>query len=476
METERQIYLLNPKVLSPEIIAVTFAKTSRSPESFREIADELTEERSAQFHEKWVVGYGHSSVAEHAVLHIAIENVSRLAVETIEGNRLASFTEKSTRYQKWKSDAFFVPSEIENTPGSKVYNEICRNLFETYSVILDGMIQKSVEKHPRLENERDAAWERRRRSICTDAARFLLPAASLANVGVTANARVLENAIRKMLSSPLAEVRQIGEEIKQVTRREVPTLVKYADAVPYLKDTTADMAQLVGEWSSTERKDGGWCSLVSWQPDGEDRVLASAIYRFTTQPYEDIYQRVVKLPETEKQLLAHLLLDRLGQFDVPLRELEHTLYTFDVMMDQGAYFEVKRHRMMTQTAQPLTAELGYCVPRLISETGYADTYRRVMDAAGAAYRKLANYDPNMASYVVPNGFRRRVLMTMNLREAYHFCSLRAAENAHFSARRVALRIAEMIQEKHPLLSMGMKLPDGATWQQVEAENFSDGCV
>src|SRR5512136_2757260 len=102
----RDIYLLNPKELSPEVIAVAFAKTSRSPESFREIAAGLTDEKSAEFHERWVVGYGHASVAEHAVLHIAFENISRLAIESIEGNRLASYTEKSTRYQKWELDNF----------------------------------------------------------------------------------------------------------------------------------------------------------------------------------------------------------------------------------------------------------------------------------------------------------------------------------------------------------------------------------
>jgi len=40
MEINRQVYLLNPKELSPETIAVSFAKTSRSPQSFREIAAE----------------------------------------------------------------------------------------------------------------------------------------------------------------------------------------------------------------------------------------------------------------------------------------------------------------------------------------------------------------------------------------------------------------------------------------------------
>ncbi len=81
---DRQVYLLDPQCLKPEVIAVAFAKTSRSPESFREIAAQLTNEKSAEFHEKWVVGYGHSSVAEHAILHVAVEGLSRLAVETLE--------------------------------------------------------------------------------------------------------------------------------------------------------------------------------------------------------------------------------------------------------------------------------------------------------------------------------------------------------------------------------------------------------
>src|SRR5512140_3270705 len=134
---ERQIYLLSPKQLSPETIAVAFAKTSRSPESFREIAAELNDEKSARFHEKWVLWYGHASVAEHAVLHLAIENASRLAMESIESNRLASYTEKSTRYQKWNADAFHIPVELDGHALRDEYIATCRLLFETYAAALE---------------------------------------------------------------------------------------------------------------------------------------------------------------------------------------------------------------------------------------------------------------------------------------------------------------------------------------------------
>jgi len=91
----RRVYLIRD--LPPETVAVTFAKTSRSPEPFDEIAAGLTDKKSSRFHEKWVVGYGHSSVAEHAILHIALEDISIVAAKAIEENRLSSFTEKSTR-------------------------------------------------------------------------------------------------------------------------------------------------------------------------------------------------------------------------------------------------------------------------------------------------------------------------------------------------------------------------------------------
>src|SRR5581483_5589580 len=287
---DRQIYLLSPKELSPETIAVAFAKTSRSPESFREIAQGLTDEKSAQFHEKWVVGYGHASVAEHAVLHIAFENVSRLAIESIESNRLASYTEKSTRYQKWGPDDFFIPSELDGHPLRDEYIETCRLLFGTYGRSLDPVRTLVLGRAQRRENESDEALDRRVRSQYVDVCRFLLPAASLANVGMTANARVLENVIRKMLSHELAEVREIGEQVKSVARSEVPTLVKYADVVPYLVEAPLRLPPFSEKMEGVPRRGGGeWCELIAYDKDGENKILAAALYRFSDIPYADAY-------------------------------------------------------------------------------------------------------------------------------------------------------------------------------------------
>ena len=466
MSNPRQIYVLSPRDLSPETIAVTFAKTSRSPLSFQEIAAELSDEQSAKFHEKWVVGYGHASVAEHAVLHIAFENVSRLAIECIESNRLASYTEKSTRYQKWPLDAFYTPLNIANSQHAAQYKQTCTHLFKTYQAVIEPLKQVITTQHPQRTDETASRWEARIRAKYIDAARYLLPSSALANVGMTANARAFAHAIRKMLSHPLDEVREIGTEVKRVALEETPTLVKYTNPIAY--------AHPPHELAPSIPKEAGedWLELVDYTRNGQETFLAAYLYSSSQSSYSNILHTAQSLTSQDQSTLIETALGNLKPHEIPLRELEHVHYTFDALMDQGAYFEVKRHRMMTQTPQPLTTHLGYATPRLFEDANLIKTYNHAMRMAAKTYQTIASDFPEEASYIVPNGYYRRLLMTMNLREAFHFCELRSAHNAHFAVRRLAIRMRDMISEVHPRLAQFMRWKSRPHWQTIEKEHFA----
>ena len=470
MSQPRRIYRLSPSQLSAETIAVTFAKTSRSPESFDVIASELNEEKSSKFSEKWIVGYGHSSVAEHAVLHLALENVSRLAIETIEGNRLASYTEKSTRYQQWDPNAYVIPPEIANSEFANQYIDVIDDLFGTYAKALEVLKSWSEANTPKLEVESDRARENRARVKAVDVARFILPAASAANVGVTMNARTLEYAIKKMLSSELEEVRQIGGEVKQVANQELPTLVKYANPIAHLDGLRKKVREHSSRIDTIESSD--WCQLKDADPAGEDRVLAAVLYRFGDDSYQVCLDQVLNMPVNDKQALVDALFAGMTDFDVPLRELEFTDYEFDILMDQGAYFEFKRHRMMTQTVQTLSTVHGYALPCAMVEAGFESDYRRVMAEAHTLNQKLSDWNREVAAYVVPNAFNRRVLCRTNLREVFHFIHLRCSENAHFSIRRVGRGMLEAIQPLHPLLSAKLNLKNDESAESLTHGYFS----
>jgi thymidylate synthase ThyX len=463
----RDIYLLDPGQFSQEIIAVTFAKTSRSPESFREIAQGLTEEKSADFHEKWVVGYGHASVAEHAVLHLAFENVSRLAIETIESNRLASYTEKSTRYQVFERDNFYTPANVAASKYAALYRDTLHLLFDTYFASVEPVRAVILQKYPRQDGENEKRYEGRIRSKWIDNCRYLLPTATLANVGMTANARVLEHAITKLVSHPLEEVREIGMEVKRVAEIETPTLVKYANRSDYV---ASQVRKAEGERRKAETSRDA-VKLVDYDRDAEVKVVAACLYRSGGVDFEQARAQAQTLSADERrQLIGEALANR-GDFDVPLRELEHTTLTFDCVMDQGAYFDVKRHRVMTQTAQPLSVDLGYALPKVIAEAGFAAEFDRAMQAAAHAYREIAAEFPHEATYVVPNAYNRRVLLTMNLRELFHFTHLRGAPNGHFAYRRVALKAYEIAKEVYPAFAPFMRCEKYPPAREIEQDFF-----
>lgn len=470
MDLNRRVYRLSPSQFSAETIAVTFAKTSRSPEPFDVIAAELNDEKSAQFSEKWIVGYGHSSVAEHAVLHLALENVSRLAIETIEANRLASYTEKSTRYQEWDPKAYVTPPEILGSPYEAEYRAVMDHLFCVYAEALAALRPWGEANTPRRENESEKAWANRARVKAVDVARFILPAAAMANVGLTINARALEYAIKKMLSSELEEVRLIGAEVKAVATQELPTLVKYADPIAYLPNLREKFRAVANQIDTISG--APWCSLKDVDENAEDRILAAVLYRFGDDSFQVCLDQVLNMSEAEKQGLVDVMFDGLTDFDVPLRELEYADATFSLVMDQGAYFEFKRHRMMAQTVQDLTTRLGYAIPKAVTEAGFEARYREAMDEAAKLFEKLAAWNPQVAAYIVPNAYNRRVLCRANLRELFHFIKLRCAKNAHFSIQRVGWGMLEQIRPYFPRFSQKIQVKGEASAQALTEDYFS----
>jgi hypothetical protein len=256
----------------------------------------------------------------------------------------------------------------------------------------------------------------------------------------------------------------------------VPTLVKYAQENPYLRETPETFRRASDPLgmppATAEDPPRAWIQLVHWEADAEDRALAAAGARFRGWGYAESLTRIRAASADERRRLAQALVGGLGEFDLPLRELEHIAYTFEAVMDQGAYFEVKRHRMMSQTPGPLGCDLGYLTPRWFEEAGLLAEYDGALRRASGEYHALQRAaGSDVAAYLVPNGFLRRLVFTMNLREAYHFCRLRASEGAHAAVRILALQAAEQIRSVHPLLSERMGLTDKPDWKALENKFF-----
>ena len=459
----RRVYPLSPRDLSEEQLAVVFAMTSRRPEPFDEIAQQVSEERAAGFHERWVLGYGHASVAEHAVLHLAVENVSRLACDTLEDNRLASYTEKSSRFQIMPPDYFHVPAELDEDPELRsLYVDTCRGLFTAYEELLDGLRTHLREARPRRENERVGAFNLRVRRVAIDSCRFILPASTLTNVGVTMNARSMEHAVTKLLSSPTAEERELGDELKEKGREITPTLVKYADFNPYFAGTREWQEDLApDEEASAEQKINA--RLITFDPKADVTLAAALAYRFADAAHESVADHVRGLPPEQRHDIIARSLENLGPHDPLPREFELVDYVFELVMDYGAYREYKRHRMQSYFPQPLTVAHGAVTPPLIEEAGLTDRFNEAVEASETAFRRLKPSMPQVAPYVVTHAHRRRALVKLNARECFHLFKLRTQRQAHFTIQQVSEAALKLAVEVHPWLFRHLPLRNFPPW-------------
>ena len=80
-----------------------------------------------------------------------------------------------------------------------------------------------MERTPKPAEMKQEAYERTLRARAFDLSRYLLPLATNTSLGQIVSARTLENQVSRLLSDTHAEVRRLGELLKQAAREPLTT-------------------------------------------------------------------------------------------------------------------------------------------------------------------------------------------------------------------------------------------------------------
>lgn len=487
---EREVFAITG--LSPEVQAVAFAKYSRSQESVKTTIDELTDEKSAEFHEKWVLGYGDASVADMAVLAIALENVSMIASKAVEDFRLASYQEKSTRYVPFDPTRYHRPAHFLADPQlAQTYTSAIEDLMNGYTHILEQMKEYFRAKYPKPEEMADKPYESRLRARALDVARYVLPVATLTNFGMIASAREIRYMISRLRSSPFQEVRDIAEEIQRaaleraynpnvkkieplivrlaehgvpqdvldelsaslrLTVKGAPTLIKFTEPREYhiKKDRIAAIAGMFLR-DEPEPYDEPRVDLVS-NVTPEDELIASILYPHSSLPFRALVENARHVSAAQRRELLTAINENRTSYDNLPREFEvGTYFIFDTLMDYGAFRDLQRHRLTSQLHQSLSPAHGFEVPRDLADAGLLPFYEGLLERNRSAFETLAAAHADEARYVLAMAWRKRTLFKMNLRELYHIVELRSRSGGHFSYRTLVYDMYELLRRHHPLL-------------------------
>lgn len=136
---------------------------------------------------------------------------------------------------------------------------------------------------------------------------------------------------------------------------------------------------------------------------------------------------------------------------------EHASFTFAIEgMSRAELAEITRHRVASFSvrSQRYCSEegFGYSSPPFKNDE-QKEIYETSMRQAGEAYNKLLELDMKKedARMVLPNSTDTRLIVTMNVRELYHFFNLRCCTRAWRPMRNVALEMLRLCKEVSPVL-------------------------
>ena len=203
--------------------------------------------------------------------------------------------------------------------------------------------------------------------------------------------------------------------------------------------------------------------LVHHDPQAEEKLAAAILFRQSSADYDSAWRQAQEMSQDDRLALLDDLMERLGDHDAPLREFELVDYTFEFVMDYGAYREFKRHRMQSYFPQALTTGLGYRTPQLLVEAGLESAYRETMAGAEEGYRQVGQSAPLAAQYLITHGHYRRVLAKLNLRECYHLFKLRSSREAHEAIREPIIEAMRLAVAAQPQLFRWLRLRDYPQW-------------
>ncbi len=367
----------------PEILAYAMAKYSRSALSMRESLTEISSQRAEQFLNTFYFQYGHRSIADLAHIAFAVERLSLLAAIVLVDEQRWDGQERSTRYQNFMKSGWFLPDFGGDSRSGELYIETVDSLFSAYQKTTPAVLDVLRRRVERPESLKQESYERTLKARAFDVARYLLPLATNTSLGQIVSARTLETQVSRLVSHPFAEVRELGNKLRdaatgpawnvnapaaaafieklkaaeaaaalkghgfspaingetnegalapegslaaeaeQLFTREVrtaPTLVKYAQPNAYLMETRAELEQAAAEiLSNLSVAPAPLVDLVERTESLEVELAATLLYWGSHHPYRQIRDLVSGLEASRVSEIIELGLKHRGRHDEALR-------------------------------------------------------------------------------------------------------------------------------------------------------------
>ena len=503
---EKEKYLIEPfftnldksvfavPFLSPEIIGALCSRTSRAKDDLRviflnEFVKPFLEDESAygkslknlidflhqnsienifsnpkarEFYIKWLAQYGDDSIAQMAGTHLIFSGISQVAIKHWEDQRVGlAPIEKSTRYVDYSSKIngqyrYYIDPTLEKMGLANEYQKAMDNLFITYTELAQEFFDFLRKKYP---DEKELVLKTK----TFDTLRGILPSSTLSQVSFFGNGQAFEYAISRAKHHNLGEIRWTAEQAKIELEKVVPAFLRRLDSQEaenygaYLGERRQRIKKAISDFNfgieSKKEIPNFEVKLISYDPDGENKVIAGLIYETTHESFESILEKVKKMSETEKEkILAQAIYGRTKRFYKVPRGFEMADLCFEIVMNIGAWRDLHRHRMHTQMRQNWSVYHGFDIPEELKESGLVQKFESAIHQVEDVFLKIEKHNSDLAQYATTLAHRLRFLQKQNMRAFFWETELRTIPAGHPDYRKVEQEKVKLVKNIYPLLT------------------------
>src|SRR5262249_52705337 len=171
-------------------------------------------------------------------------------------------------------------------------------IFDTYSAGLPSMMEWARGQYPKQPTDSDFVYKQTIKAKACDTLRGLLPAATLSNVGIYGTGQAFEALLLRMRAHALPEAQLYAQLMLDELRKVIPSFLVRVDRPErggawssYLAATRDQTHAVVQRLFADEHPEpANEVTLVDWDPDGEDKVLAAICYPHTRLPEEQLLE------------------------------------------------------------------------------------------------------------------------------------------------------------------------------------------
>ena len=439
---------LQSPLATPELISASYARISRSNKSIADLRKEamMELEKARKTNTDIIFSMGHSSVAEHSVFNIDLSGISRALTELVEHSRIASFTEKSQRYVTFNKD-YVVPPEFANRPKLKQpYQKLMDKLFAEYELCYLALNEFYKEQKPELKT-------RERECLAKEDARYILPLSTKTQLGMTINARSLENLLAHLAKSPLKEAAELKELLYSKVCTIAPSLIRYTENDSYTGLVDLEKVGFTGflqqelPWVK-ELDMENKVKIISNPANADDTILTAIIYQQGELDWRETQETVAHLPRIIKQQLWNQAFKNLKPWHKVPRAFETVDFSFELTMSESCWAQFKRHRYCTairKAGNSLATKIPPAIQNIKRTEIWTELNNSIIRMGSSLPAKLAYLTP----YFRTNASIVTVFVNMNLREIYHFVRLRSDENAQWEIRELSQLMAAQVKKAAP---------------------------